>query len=263
MRSCKQSKSEFPSPIRTIVSIILLIIIVSYCVGQDFRSDPYTILAKYFNLGSQMNDLDSNYIIYTEDATSFADGSNMSFSSTKANNNGMYISEVYYGDNKDDIAYNGYDGNVEWEYSDGKLSFFDDKETINNRILDSLKESGEHLNKDSDIFNLSYKGMKSVDNNVCYRIEVKNSINNTREIEYIDSANYYLRRHDKITEYAELNIYYYDYKKVTNILYPFRQIMIVLPQNDTIISETITFEIREIQDDSLFHIPERFKSLID
>jgi hypothetical protein len=164
----------------------------------------------------------------------------------------LFRQEIFYPSSKVVVGYNG---ELEWEESEGETKILNNNLNKKSRELDKLIYDCEFLNKTSKLFKVKYVGIKKVNNHDCYMIKISNNVNYVDEIKYIDTVNYYLRRTDYIDNTKEIQYYYYNFRQVGGIMFPFINEMKVVSDSIFVENIVLNMEINIPIADSLFDPP--------
>ncbi len=153
----------------------------------------------------------------------------------------------------------GDNGEFSWSLdANGKLQKTTnfDEATLKRRDLQNRIAEFEQLDKNSDIFTVTFDGIEKVDDKNCYVIVVKNNINIDVHTSYINTVNFLLEKNTAIQGENSSDSYYADYREVNGLMvaYGTKEVMRETGQEQDI---TITKYISNPDiDPSLFEPPE-------
>lgn len=151
----------------------------------------------------------------------------------------------------------GDDGDFSWLIDmNGKLQIQMDSNTVQERRITELLADYEHMNRNSEYFNLSFLGADTANGLDCYVIELKNNINEDKEWRYFDTSSYYLVKKIDFKHPHETHTIFSDYREIDGIFCSFRQEIEILPLKQKQVIEITRYDINPDIEDQIFIIPE-------
>ena len=115
----------------------------------------------------------------------------------------------------------GDNGEYGWQLdSNGKLQKTTkfDEATLKRRELTERMGEFEYLDKNSEIFEVTFGGVEKVDDKDCYVIVIKNKINTDVHTSYINTKTFLLEKSSAIQGENSSDSYYADYRDVNGIM---------------------------------------------
>jgi len=152
----------------------------------------------------------------------------------------------------------GDNGEYAWTVDqNGKLQIRQDERTEKQRRLGKLMAEFEHLNPESDVFTLSYKGIDTASGADCYVVEIANNINEDVTNQYYDTSSFLMLKSVAVSPEGENRTWYSDYRDVDGLLFAFKQESVQLP---SMMRQEIVFTTVEVNppvDETMFEPPAR------
>ncbi len=185
--------------IRSIV--VMSLFVVAYNAQGETITDPYEILNRHYEALGGLDKIKSQKTLYLEgDLELVGTGLEGSFiqwtqSPIKSRQEvDLKVIKQVSGDN----------GEFAWMVDqNGKLQIRNDERTLNQRKLQILQEKFEHLNPESDVFELSYEGIDTVSGKDCYVVKIANSINEDVSRQYYDTTSFMMLKSISISPEGE------------------------------------------------------------
>ncbi len=150
----------------------------------------------------------------------------------------------------------GDNGEYAWSVDqNGKLQIRRDEKTEKDRRLQILLEKFDHLDPNSDVFELSYEGIDTAAGNDCYVVKIANNINQDVSSQYYDTAGFMLRKTVSESPEGKRITWHSDYRDVKGIPFAFKQISVQYPSGMKSIVDFTAVEINVPVDPALFEPP--------
>lgn len=124
----------------------------------------------------------------------------------------------------------GDDGTVAWEVdTNGKLRIEKDENQLARRETAVLMARYEHLDPDSEAFDVALEGVEAVGDDDCYVVRITSVEDATTRLWFVDTSDFLLRK--SITRYPDHEEHQLvsDYRDVNGVLHSFRQDVEYLP----------------------------------
>ena len=150
----------------------------------------------------------------------------------------------------------GDNGEVAWELdANGKLRIERDEIALRMRGIYVEIERFEHLDPDSDVFEVTFEGTEEQNGVDCYIVKIANSLDDGYRLMYIDATSFLELRTSDIRHKQESHTTHSDFRDVGGILRPFRDETEHLPTGQTQVIEISVHETGGDIDLSLFDPP--------
>jgi hypothetical protein len=150
----------------------------------------------------------------------------------------------------------GDNGETSWIVDpNGKLQIEKDEATLKKRQVETLLETYEHLNPQSEHFTVTFEGTEMVGEADCYIIAIADNISEDVRQRYINSRTFLLEKAVDPQDNFEVHTLLSDYRLVDGIQVPFRREAEVLPIGQKQIIQVTEYQINVETDRSLFDPP--------
>jgi len=237
--------------IRSIV--VMSLFVVAYNAQGETITDPYEILNRHYEALGGLDKIKSQKTLYLEgDLELVGTGLEGSFiqwtqSPIKSRQEvDLKVIKQVSGDN----------GEFAWMVDqNGKLQIRNDERTLNQRKLQILQEKFEHLNPESDVFELSYEGIDTVSGKDCYVVKIANSINEDVSRQYYDTTSFMMLKSESVSPDGESQTRFSDYREVKGVQFAFKQESVRYPGGMKQVATFTTVESNIPIDSSRFEPP--------
>lgn len=125
----------------------------------------------------------------------------------------------------------GDDGDIGWVLdNNGQLKILRDEDTVNARHLKQLMGEYAHLDPESPVFTVTLEGVQSVEGMDCYEIRIRNSINSSEQVYFIDTSEFLTRKSIiRQTDGGEFHSVFSDFRDSDGMVNAYRQDSTALP----------------------------------
>jgi len=235
-----------------LIAIMVLVCSISL-IGQHGLTDPYAIMNKYYQAIGGLEKAKSVESEYYEGKVTIVGAS---LEGTFKHWWQAPMKRLDKLDLKIFTHSSGDNGEFSWELdANGKLKINKDEETIKRRKISALVEKYDHLNPNSEHFELTYEGIEKIEEDDCYVIKTVNNINDDITLDYINTVTFLLEKSVSKQPDIEEHILFSDYRDVNGMLYPFRNEIEVLPVGQKLAITIESYETNLQIDPSLFEPP--------
>ncbi len=198
---------------------LMAILIASTAIGQGNLTDPYDILNRHFEANGGLDRLKAERTQYMEGSLSVAGlQGTLKVWIQKPDRSrieaDLGIFKMTQGDN----------GEYQWVLdSNGKLQLITnpDEATVKRKEVNRRKAEYEYADSHSDVFNISFGGIETIEGKDCYVIKVKNNINSDTFTSYINVENFFLEKSVSIEAENSNDTFYRDYQDVDGLMVAF------------------------------------------
>ncbi|NIP41242.1 MAG: hypothetical protein GWO41_02605, partial [candidate division Zixibacteria bacterium] len=150
----------------------------------------------------------------------------------------------------------GDNGEFAWTVDQNdKLQIHNDARTLDQRQLQILLAEYDHLDPNSEVFNLSYEGLDTASGSDCYVVKIANNINEDYSNQYYDTSSFMLLKTVAFSPEGENRTWYSDYRDVDGVPFAFMQRSIQSPSGMKSIVNFTRVEINVPIDPALFEPP--------
>lgn len=150
----------------------------------------------------------------------------------------------------------GDNGQYSWIYdTNGQVLIHKTPEVMERREIARLMDKYEHLNRKSPFFSVSYQGLATINNILCYTIRIDNAINSDTMIFYFDTSTFLLVRSSVKQPDATIITTFDDYRKQGNLILSFHQFTKYLPREKEEETWIKRYIHNPIINRSIFNIP--------
>jgi hypothetical protein len=237
-----------------ILSLIIIFPSLNSIINsQSFENtpDPYEIIEKGENAINVFPKIDSIETYFSE-AIGYIELVKIHWQSFFWYKGQKYRHEIHRDKH---ITINGYNGQFEWKYSDGETKIVEDEDSEKELMVSELYDKDEHLNPESKIFKVSYEGTGIILDKVCHMVKIYNNITFSNKIEYYDTTNFLNLLTIKESQNDTTRQYYYDYREVEGILFPFKNIFFMSVDSIPMVDSVSRIEINKPISDTIFDPP--------
>lgn len=233
--------------------IVILTLTITQAPGASAVDDPYTVLQRHYEALGGLDKLKAQKSLHLKGTIEIV-GTGLAgtfeewrvLPDRKRENYDLGVISGSSGDN----------GEFAWSVDqNGKVQIMDDEKTLNERELERRQALYEHLDPDSDIFDLTYEGTDTALGQTCHVIRMTNSLNDDTTWQYYDTSSY--RQLKAVTHKPDMQHYSWidEYSEIEGILMPVRQHSVMQPTGMRQEAEISTIEIDIPVADSLFEPP--------
>ncbi|MFH1502086.1 MAG: aspartyl protease family protein [Candidatus Eisenbacteria bacterium] len=234
-----------------LVAVALAVALSVPSVAQTEVSDPYEILTRHYEAVGGLERLKAEGPYSVEGTLSVA---GLTGTLTRVSGGpGLHRTEVDLGIFKQTTGDNG---DLAWELdANGKVSIVRDEVGLRTRDLERRIDEYEHLERDSEIFVVTYDGTEAVEGSECHVVRVANTLDESYRLMYVDAESFMLRKTVDARDNHEMHTLHYDYRDAAGIIYPSRDVSTILPIGQTQTVEILAFEPEPSFDPSVFDPP--------
>ena len=219
--------------------------------AQTGLTDAHEILRRHYEAVGGLERLEAETTLYLEGTLSVA---GLSGAMRHWNERpGRHRTEIDLGVFRQTTGDNG---KVAWELdANDKLRIERDEVALRTRGIDRRIERFEHLDPDSDVFEVTFEGTEEQNGIHCYIVKLANSLDDGYRLMYIDATSFLERKTSDIRHKQESHTVHSDFRDVGGILRPFRDETEHLPTGQTQVIEISIYETGGDIDPSLFDPP--------
>ena len=237
--------------------ILLCVLSLVLCIGLvrgESVDDPYQIVEKHYAAVGGLEVLKAQKTTYTHGTVSI-EGAGLKGTFRQWDERplkmrqeiDLKVVKTVFGDN----------GDYAWSVDPNKKILVQrDERTMQEREIKKLMNEYRQLEPNSPYFKLSYKGVKRVDNEDCYAIEITNTINEDTLLNYYSTSSFYLLKAVSIKPAMEQQISYSDFRQVEGMILPFREIVETLPTHERQVFEYTEYQFNVEIEPPLFEPPQ-------
>ncbi len=238
---------------RGILNLFVALLFIGGIDAQAQLTDPYEIMTRHYEATGGLDR-------YRAQKTSYSEGKiileGTGLEGTYAQWNSYPIKNRQEVDLKVISQLSGDNGEYRWSVDhNGKVQINRDEKTIGERRVETLMAEFDHLNRESDNFELLFQGIEKIGQTDCYGVKLTNNINNDITIQYFDTASFYLLKNVHITPDSETRSLFSDFRETDGFINAFRQEMEILPIGMKQTIEISRIEINPEIDEALFEPP--------
>lgn len=125
----------------------------------------------------------------------------------------------------------GDNGEIGWVLdNNGQLKLLRDEDTVKARELRKLMAEYAFLDRDSQTFTVSLEGIESIEGTDCYRVRIRNTINSSEQVYFIDTGDYLMRKsilHQ--TDGSEVSTIFSDFRETGGMVNAYLQNTEIMP----------------------------------
>ncbi len=235
-----------------ILAIIIFIFQANLFAGNEL-TNPYEIMDKYYQAIGGLDKVKAEKTSYSEGNIEIL-GSSLSGTIKQWNAEPTLMRmELDLGIFKQT---SGDNGEIRWGIDpNGKLQISKDIHTLQRQKVARLIAKFEQLDPNSKNFKMTLDGIDTVGDRDCYVVRLSNSINQDTALDYIDTADFLIRKHVDLRPDETAIDVFSDYQEVAGILRPFKHDIEILPVGQKMALTITKFEANLEIDPSLFEPP--------
>jgi outer membrane lipoprotein-sorting protein len=236
-----------------LVGVLLSVVLVVPAYTEESLSDPYLILEKHFEAIGGLEDLKAQETMYKEGKITI-EGAGLEGTFKQWSRQLLKLRQEI--DLKVVSTIAGDNGEFSWLVDrNGKLLIRRDEITLKEREVRRLMSQYEYSDPESEYFTLALEGIEKVNGKDCYVVKITNAINQDVQIDYYDKSEFYLLRTMLIQPDNEQHVTYSDFRRVSGLVMPFKEIVKHLPIDETTTIEYSSYILNKSIDDSIFEPP--------
>lgn len=227
------------------------LLLASLCHGQ--LTDPYEILNRQYNAMGGLDNIKAQKTSYTEGSLELV-GTGLSGTIK------LWSADVIRKRQEVDLTVfketSGDNDSFAWTVDmNGKLQLVTDSASLVRRELSIRAANYEFLDKNSNIYTVTYEGVDSINGAVCYKIKTANSLNQDYTTQYIDTSSFLTIKTITVTPDGESHSTVSDYRDIGGVLVPFTHETKQLPTGMIQKFEITKYEVNVDIDPALFEPP--------
>jgi hypothetical protein len=208
------------NPVRMLTTLTLLLLMAGSAAGSEL-SDPYVILNRHYEAMGGLDRIKAQKSSHME-GTLVLVGTGLEGSFVQYSE--MPIRSRQEVDLKVITQVSGDNGEYAWTVDqNGKLQIRRDEQTLKQRRLQILLAELDHLDRNSEVFTLSYDGIDTAAGVDCYVVTIANNINEDVSSQYYDTATFLMMKTLAVSPEGESHTWYSDFREVSGLRLAFRQ----------------------------------------
>lgn len=238
----------------TIIFTVLVLLLGANLPAKAGLTDPYEIMNKYYQTAGGLDKFKAEKSSYSEGNLEII-GSGLSGTIKQWNAETILMRmELDLGIFKQTTGNNG---EITWSVDpNGKLQISKDIHTLQRQKVSRLMAEFDQLDPQSKNFRMTLDGIDTVGDRACYIIRLSNSINQDTALDYIDTADFLIRKHTDIRPDETTIDVFSDYREVNGIMRPYKHDIEILPVGQKMSLVVTKFESNPHIDPALFQPPE-------
>ncbi|MEZ5358614.1 MAG: aspartyl protease family protein [Candidatus Zixiibacteriota bacterium] len=151
----------------------------------------------------------------------------------------------------------GDNGEFAWSVDmNGKLQKVTDSISLVRRELSLRADKFEFLDRNSNIYKVTYEGLKNFGDTVCYGVKIANTLNQDYSIQYFDTTSFLNIKTVTVTPSGQSHSTMSDFRDVDGVINPYRTETIEQPTGMTQVFQITDVKINVDIDPALFEPPE-------
>ncbi len=237
--------------LRTAIGAVALLLAAVPVLPQTDLTDPYVILNKHVEAIGGIDAMKAQATTYVE-----AEITVSGLTGTVKNWTKQPTLSRQELDLKVFQQTSGDNGEYAWSMdTNGKVQIAKDEPTMKRRELAKRLANYENLDRNSDVFTLTFEGTESVGDAECYKIKTVNTLNEDVSVSYFDKQTFVMLKTTTESGQNKSQTLYTDHRMVDGVLVAFRQESLSTPGDQQVTVQTTLMEIGIEIDPALFQPP--------